>query len=103
MLCFDYQGKLLLALAFMDFSNDVFVSTAEVEDNNEVIENLSNLACDKRNGDDLMKLNPKIQTYAQNLQHIIRWALYKIGVPILMLAQLPLTELYINVCYFTVF
>lgn len=60
MLCFDYQEKQLLVLAFMDFSNDVFVSTAEVEDNNEVIENLSNLACDKSSGDDLMKLNPKI-------------------------------------------
>ncbi|KAF0023608.1 hypothetical protein F2P81_024238 [Scophthalmus maximus] len=38
----------------MDFSDDVFVSAAEVEDNNEVIENLSNLACDKSSGGDLM-------------------------------------------------
>lgn len=50
---------LALAPTGMDFSDDVFVSAAEVEDNNEVIENLSNLAFDKSSGGDLMSLNPK--------------------------------------------
>lgn len=41
-----------------DFSDDVSVSAEEVEDNNEVIENLSNLAFDKSSGGDLTSLNP---------------------------------------------
>lgn len=97
MLCFDYQEKLLLAFALLDFSNDVCVSTAEVEDSNEVIENVSNLACDKSSGDDLMRLNPNIQTCARSLQHIIGWALCELGDHILMLA--PVTLMYIDVFY----
>lgn len=74
MLCFDYLEKLLLALALtgMDFSNDVFLSAAEVEDNNEVIENLSNLASDKSSGGDLMSLNPKVCNYAWGLENSVR-------------------------------
>lgn len=47
--CFDYQEKVLLASASAGtgFSDDVSVSAAKVEDNNEVIENLSNLAFDE--------------------------------------------------------
>lgn len=56
----------------MDFSDDVFVSAAEVEDNNEVIENLSNLACDKSSGGDLM--DPKVCCYARGLGNSVGWA-----------------------------
>ena len=72
-LCFDYQEKLLLALAptCIDFSNDVLVSAAEVEDNNEVIENLSNLAFDKISGGDLLRLNPKVCFCARGLENSV--------------------------------
>lgn len=73
-MCFDYQEKPLLALAIigMDFYDDVFVSAAEVKDNNEVIENLSNLAFDKSSGGDLMSLNPNVCNFAQGLEHSVR-------------------------------
>lgn len=53
-----------------DFSSDVLVSDAEVEGNNEVIENLSNLASDKRSWGDLMSLNPKVCNCAQGLKTV---------------------------------
>lgn len=54
-----------MAPAGTDFSDDVFVSAVEVKDNNEVIENLSNLAFDRSGGGDLTSLNPKVFNYAQ--------------------------------------
>lgn len=48
------------------------VSAAEVEDNNEVIENLSNLAFDESSGGDLMSLNPKTIHCAQAMESSVR-------------------------------
>lgn len=75
MLCFDYQEKPLLASdsAGMNFSNDVFVSAVEVLGNNEVIENLSNLALDKSiGGGDLMRFDTKVCNYAWRLEHSVK-------------------------------
>ena len=81
----------------MDFSDEVFVSAAEVEDNNEVIEHLSNLAFDKSSGGDLMSFNPKVCGRAQDQEHSARWVQYqKCGCkPSLMLAQLSLTKIHL--------
>lgn len=60
------------ALAGTDFSDDVFVSAAEVEDNNEALEHLSNLAFDKSSGGDLISLNPKFCNRARGLERSVR-------------------------------
>lgn len=55
-----------------------YLSATEVEDNNEVIENLSNSAFDESRLGDLMILNPNFCNCSQGLEHQVRWFQYLI-------------------------